>query len=117
MRSPRADRLLVEDRPESLGRIARYTDGMQKEAFLSDRKTIDAVVRNLEIIGEAAARLTFDARQRQPGTEWQQIIGLRNRIVHEYFGVDTEIVWQIISHDLPQLSGELHQLLQTLPAN
>jgi uncharacterized protein with HEPN domain len=102
---------------ESLGRIARYTAGMQEETFLSDRKTIDAVIRNLEIIGEAAARLTFDARQRQPGTDWQQIIGLRNRIVHEYFGVDTEIVWQIISRDLPQLSEELQRLLETLPEN
>ena len=109
MRSPRADRLLVEDMLESLGRIARYTAGMQKETFLSDRKTIDAVVRNLEIIGEAAARLTVDIRQQlQPGTEWPQIVGLRNRIVHEYFGVDTEVVWQIISRDLPQLSEELH---------
>lgn len=117
MKSPRADRLLVEDMLESLGRIARYTAGMQKETFLSDRKTIDAVVRNLEIIGEAAARLTVDAKRRRPGTEWPLIIGLRNRIVHEYFGVDTEIVWQIISRDLPQLSGELHQLLESLPAN
>jgi uncharacterized protein with HEPN domain len=117
LRSLRADRLLVEDMLESLGRIARYTAGMQKETFLSDRKTIDAVVRNLEIIGEAAARLTVDARQRRPATEWLQIIGLRNRIVHEYFDVDTEIVWQIISRDLPQLSEELHQLLETLPAN
>ena len=116
MKSPRADRLLVEDMLESLARIARYTAGMQKAAFLSDSKTVDAVVRNLEIIGEAAARLTIDARQRRPETEWPLIIGLRNRIVHEYFGVDTEIVWQIISGDLPHLSGELHQLLESLPA-
>ncbi len=117
MKSPRTDRLLVEDMLESLGRIAAYTAGMPKEAFLSDRKTIDAVVRNLEIIGEAAARLTIDAKQRRPRTEWPQIIGLRNRIVHEYFGVDTEIVWQIISRDLLQLGTELHQLLESLPAN
>jgi uncharacterized protein with HEPN domain len=61
--------------------------------------------------------LTVDARQRRPGTEWPLIIGLRNRIVHEYFGVDTEIVWQIISRDLLQLGEELHQLLESLPAN
>ena len=101
---------------ESLGRIAESTAGMQKKAFLSDRKTIDAVVRNLEIVGEAAARLTVDARQR-PRTDWPQIIGLRNRIVHEYFGVDTEIVWQIISHDLIQLREELRQLLEALPTD
>ena len=63
MKSPRADRLLVEDMLESLGRIARYTAGMQKGTFLSDRKTIDAVVRNLEIIGEAAASISASTQK------------------------------------------------------
>jgi uncharacterized protein with HEPN domain len=67
---------------ESIDRIAGYSVGMQKQVFLSDRKTIDAVVRNLEIIGEAAARLTDDTKRRRSSIEWPQIIGLRNRIVH-----------------------------------
>jgi len=58
--------------------------GCRREEFLSDQKTIDAVVRNLEIVGEAAARLSFDAREQGAGAEWSKIIGLRNRIVHEY---------------------------------
>jgi uncharacterized protein with HEPN domain len=101
---------------ESLRRISDYIEGMRKEAFLADQKTIDAVVRNLEIVGEAAARLSHEAKQHGPTIEWSQIIGLRNRIVHEYFGVDTEIVWQIGRHDLPLLGERLRRLLDDLPS-
>jgi uncharacterized protein with HEPN domain len=90
---------------ESMGRIAGYTAGLGREEFLSDRKTIDAVVRNLEVVGEAASRLTDAARGRRGDIEWPLIVGLRNRIVHEYFGIDTEIVWEIISHDLSALGN------------
>ena len=115
MKSHRTDRLLVGDMVSSLFRISKYIEGMPREAFLSDQKTIDAVVRNLEILGEAAARLSLDARRQGSSVEWSQIIGLRNRIVHEYFGVDKEIVWEIISRDLPQLSESLDRLLGILP--
>jgi uncharacterized protein with HEPN domain len=92
LKSRRADRILLEDILDSIDRIVGYISGMDKEVFLSDRKTIDAVVRNLEILGEAACRLTDDTKQRGSNIEWPQIIGLRNRIVHEYFGIDSEIV-------------------------
>lgn len=111
MKSHRADTLLLEDMIESIERISSYSAGMDREAFLSDRKTIDAVVRNLEIIGEASARLTDESKKLNSDIEWPQIIGLRNRIVHEYFGVDAEIVWAIITHDLPKLRINLHSLL------
>ena len=117
MRSPRADRLLVEDMLESMGRIAGYTAGMGREEFLSDRKTIDAVVRNLEVVGEAASRLTDAARNRRSDIEWPLIIALRNRIVHEYFGIDSEIVWEIIAHDLPALTPTLTTFLAQLPGD
>jgi uncharacterized protein with HEPN domain len=77
---------------EAIGRIAQYTSGIPREGFLADRMKIDAVVRNLEIIGEAALHMSEETRKRTPDIEWRQIIGLRNRIVHEYFGVDTAIV-------------------------
>ena len=101
---------------ESLRRIAEYIEGMRKETFLKDQKTIDAVVRNLEIVGEAATRLSLEAKEHGPAIEWSQIIGLRNRIVHEYFGVDTEIVWEVVRHDLPQLGESLRRLLDGLPS-
>jgi uncharacterized protein with HEPN domain len=108
--------LLLEDMVDSVEWIASYSAGMDREAFLTDRKTIDAIVRNLEIIGEAAARLTDESRKRTSAIEWRQIIGLRNRIVHEYFGVDAEIVWEIVTHDLPRLKIELRSLM-SMPAD
>lgn len=98
-------------------RIAGYTEGMAREAFLMDRKTVDAVVRNLEIVGEAASRLSDVARNRQSGIEWPQVIGLRNRIVHEYFGIDLEIVWEVVTRDLPGLERALTSLLAGFPGN
>ena len=114
MRSPRTDRLLIEDMRDAIDRIAAYTEGMEKAAFLSDRKTVDAVVRNLEVVGVAANRLTAGTRDRRSDIEWPQIIGLRNRVVHEYFGVDTEIVWEIINKNLPGFKHELQSLLTLL---
>ncbi len=99
--------LLVEDILAAIGKIEGYTRGITRDAFLADDKTIDAVVRNLEIIGEAARRMPSEFVTAYPGVPWQQIAGLRNRVVHEYFGLDLEIVWQIIERDLPQLKGRL----------
>ena len=100
-----------------MGRIAGHTSGMGRDEFLSDRKTIDAVVRNPEVVGEAASRLTDAARERPGDIEWPLIVGLRNRIVHEYFGIDSEIVWEIITHDLPALIGALTSFLAQLPGD
>jgi uncharacterized protein with HEPN domain len=83
---------------------------MSFETFAADRKSIDAVVRNLEIIGEAANRLPDEFKESQSGIEWHKIVGLRNRVVHEYFGIDLEIIWQIISHDLPSLRRDLQHI-------
>jgi uncharacterized protein with HEPN domain len=93
--------LLLEDVVSAIGKIERYTDGLGREAFLADEKTIDAVVRNLEIIGEAARTVPDDFAAAHPGVPWQRIAGLRNRIVHDYFGLDLEIIWQILQVDLP----------------
>jgi uncharacterized protein with HEPN domain len=101
----------------AISRIAEYTIGLTREGFLADRLRIDAVVRNLEIIGEAARRMTEDTRNRAPDIEWRQIIGLRNRVVREYFCVDTEIAWQIVSHDLTPLRLRLTSTLPLLPSD
>jgi uncharacterized protein with HEPN domain len=100
---------------EAIGRIAQYTSGLTREGFLADRMRIDAVVRTLSIVGEAAQRMSEETRKRMPDIGWRQIIGLRNRIVHEYFGVDTAIVWEIIAHDLPSLGLRLTSVLPVLP--
>jgi uncharacterized protein with HEPN domain len=99
--------LLLEDIVAAIGKIERYTAGLGREAFLADEKTIDAVVRNLEIIGEAARTVPDHFAATHPGVPWVRIAGLRNRIVHDYFGLDLEIIWQILQADLPQLKSQL----------
>lgn len=92
--------LLLEDMLESIQKIFKYTKGMSYDEFLEDDKTIDAVVRNFEIIGEAANKIEEDFKTLNPELEWNKLRGFRNRIVHEYFGIDIEIVWTIIQEDL-----------------
>ncbi len=99
--SSRSVNFLIEDILGAADKTKRYTAQMTLDSFLQDEKTADAVVRNLEIIGEAANRLPADFKDKHTDIEWQKIVGLRNRIVHEYFGVDLRLIWQIITHDIP----------------
>ena len=112
--SKRSLGLLVEDIWESIEKIERYTEGLTQEVFQGDEKTTDAVVRNLEIIGEAAARLPGDFTDQHSEIEWIKIIGLRNRIVHEYFGVDLQIIWQILRKDIPAFKASLKNIRSQL---
>ena len=102
--------LLLEDMLESALKIKRYTQDMSFEDFLKDDKTIDAVVRNFEIIGEAANRVDDGFKSQNVHIEWKRIRGFRNRIVHDYFGIDYEIVWSIIENDLSRLIEQLRSL-------
>ena len=95
--------LLLDDMLQSAQKIKRYTKDFDFDSFIADDKTMDAVVRNFEIIGEAANRINSDFRVRNPEIEWNRIRGFRNRIVHEYFGVDYEIVWDIIETYLDEM--------------
>lgn len=98
--SKREVKLLLEDILESLNKISRYTDGISFDAFCNDDKTVDAVIRNFEIIGEAANRIPEEIKIDNPEIPWRSLTGLRNRIIHEYFGVDLEIIWDIIENDI-----------------
>jgi len=99
--------LLIADIIESIEKIERYIAGLDQAAFLRDEKTVDSVVRNLEIIGEAANRIPESFTARHPEIEWRRIVGLRNRIVHDYFGLDLELVWEILQHELPALKEKI----------
>jgi len=103
--------LLLEDMVAAIQKINRYIIGMSVDAFKADEKTIDAVVRNLEIIGEAVRQLPPAFKQTHDSVPWDQIAGLRNRIVHDYFGLDLEMIWFIITSDLPALKGKVSHLL------
>src|SRR4030042_5121271 len=97
--SKRPVNLLLDDICEAMEKVVRYTTGMSLAVFAHDEKTVDAVVRNLEIIGEAANRLPDEFKDEHSEIEWYKVVGLRNRIVHEYFGIDLEIIWQILHRD------------------
>lgn len=84
---------------------------MTFEEFSRDEKTIDAVVRNFEIIREAANRVEEEIKEQFPTVEWRRIIGLRNRIVHEYFGIDLHIIWMIIVENLEVFETEIAQII------
>jgi uncharacterized protein with HEPN domain len=101
--SRRATPLLIEDIWEAIEKIERYVSGLDHAAFIKDDKTVDSVVRNLEIIGEAAKRIPENIRAQYSGIEWRRIIGLRNRIVHDYFSIDVEIVWEIVKEGFAYL--------------
>jgi uncharacterized protein with HEPN domain len=101
---------LLDEMLTAIAKIERYIAGLDQAAFVADDKTADAVVRNLEIIGEAAARLPAELLAEAPAVPWRRVVGLRNRIVHEYFGVDLEIVWNILTTSIPALRDELMRL-------
>ena len=109
--SKRSSDLLLLDMKEAAEKILKYTQSLSFEDFLADDKTIDAVVRNFEIIGEASLRIDEDFRYENPQIEWKKLRGFRNRIVHDYFGIDYEIVWSILTQDLEELVFQLDQLL------
>jgi uncharacterized protein with HEPN domain len=104
--------LLIDDMLQSSHKIKKYTRNLTYEEFISNDMTIDAVVRNFEIIGEAANRIDQDFRDNNPEIEWNRIRGFRNRIIHEYFGIDYEIVWSIIDSYLDELIDWLEVIIK-----
>jgi len=109
--SKRPIELLLSDMRQAIDRIEQYIEDLSFDGFSDDRKSVDAVVRNLEIIGEAAKRLPEDFKEKHSGIEWHKVVGLRHRIVHEYFGIDLEIIWQILQRDLPELKQKIQQII------
>jgi uncharacterized protein with HEPN domain len=113
MSKPNRDwKLLILDILESINKIERYTEGMDYELFEKAEQTKDAVVRNLEIIGEASSKILKDIQQRYNHIPWGKIIAMRNRMIHGYFTIDYRIVWKIIKEDLPELKEQLEQILK-----
>jgi uncharacterized protein with HEPN domain len=109
--SKRQPELLVGDIIDSGNKILQYTLNLTFAEFTNDSKTIDAVIRNFEIIGEAANRLPDEFKGNHPQIDWHRIRGFRNRIVHDYFGIDYNIVWTIKESYLPTLLDNLRLLI------
>ena len=111
---PRDSRMRVEDMLDAIAKIMRYTDGMTSDEFGSDEKTVDAVARNLEVIGEAARHISNDVKERENQIPWVEISGMRNFLIHQYADVSLPTVWETIHQDLPPLVPMLQSLLLTM---
>jgi len=108
---PRDYRIYLEDMREAGEKIMRYAEGLSFETFSADEKTVDAVVRNLEILGEAAKQVPDFVRSAHPQADWYRIAGLRDILIHQYFGIDLAIIWDVIQNKLPSLLQEIDHIL------
>ena len=112
--SKRTPRLLLEDIQESAEKILEYTKEMSFDEFSRDIKTIDAVIRNFEILGEATNLIPDEIKDKYPEIGWHRIRGFRNRVVHDYFGVDLQIVWKITFDQIPRLIIDVAKIIEAL---
>ncbi len=110
MKDDRAYLLHIRD---AIGAIASYTIGGRAE-FFADRKTQDAVLRNPEIIGEAVKQLSGGLTGAHPDLPWRQIAGMRDKLVHDYFGVDLDLVWQVVEQQLVSLGARVETMLREI---
>ena len=113
--SNRTDKDFLYDIQESIRRIKTYTHEMTYKEFLADTRTQDAVIRNLEIIGEATKKLSVELRNRYSSVPWKEIAGTRDRLIHHYFGVDIEVVWKISVAELSDLTLQIAKILRSAP--
>jgi|SRR3989338_394686 len=112
MSKKRRDKDFLGDIKEAMELIASYTKGLTYKKFLIDRKTQDAVVRNLEVIGEATNNITADFKASHPEVPWKALAGLRDKLIHFYFGIDYKIVWSIAKKELPKLCKKVKNILK-----
>jgi len=107
--------LSLEDITEAIERISDYIGDYSKEEFQKDQKTIDAVVRNIEIIGEAVSNIPKEFREKYPHIPWKKIVGVRNIVIHKYFGVDTNTLWIIINEQLSEFKLQISMITSDEP--
>lgn len=104
----------ARDMAEALRDIRDFVWGYTLERFVRDKKTVCAVIRGLEVLGEAAGKIPAPVRAGFPEIPWTEMVGMRNRLIHEYFGVDLEIIWQTVCDDLPPLDAAVDRLVTAL---
>jgi uncharacterized protein with HEPN domain len=106
------DRIRVQHILDEAGEACKYAKGISFDEFVEDGKTVRAVMRSIEVMGEAASKVSIEFRKEHPDVPWQKIIGMRNRLIHVYFDIDYSIVWQTVKENLPPLIEQLQSILK-----
>jgi len=107
----------IDDILNSVEEIEEFIYGMDYDTFSSDRKTENAVIRSLEVMGEAAAKIPDTIREKYPDIPWKRMVGMRNKLIHNYFGVDSDIVWAVSTEEIPPLKVHIKRLLDDMEAD
>jgi uncharacterized protein with HEPN domain len=102
----------LQDIYDSVNEVATFIEGLAYEDFLKDKKTINAVIRSIEVIGEATKQLPKAIRDKNPSIPWKKMSGMRDKVIHEYFGVDIKTVWKTARKQIPALRGKIFALLK-----
>jgi uncharacterized protein with HEPN domain len=110
----RDSRLYLDDILDAVEKIENYVEGLTFEQFSEDSKTVDAIVRNFEIIGEATKRIPSETKDKYPQIPWKMMAGTRDKLIHEYFGVNMQVLWKAVKEDIPPLKRSIKQLLQKI---
>lgn len=103
--------IYLKDIVQSCEKILRFTQGLTQADLIREEKTYDAVVRNLEIVGEAAKHISDELRKQLPSIEWRKVAGLRDMLAHAYFGIDNDILWDVVQNKVPQLAKAINEFL------
>ena len=98
----------------SIQEIEEFVEGMDFEEFVKDRKTINAVIRGLEVMGEAVKKIPLEIREKYQEIPWKYIAAMRDKLIHEYHGVDLEIVWEVVEKEIPSLKPKFEKILEEL---
>ncbi len=109
---PRDYRVSLKDVLEAIATVSEFIGSINREEFQGDKKTLHAVVRNLEVIGEAIKNVPSEVRDQHPQVPWERIAGLRDILIHHYFGIDADIVWDIVANKLPELKQQIQAILR-----
>ncbi len=110
----RDSRLYLDDIIDAIEKIENYVNGLTFEDFSQDSKTVDAIVRNFEIIGEATKRIPAETKEKHSRIPWKMMAGTRDKLIHEYFGVNPQVLWKAVKEDIPPLKRSVKQLLQKM---
>lgn len=106
--------MFIRDIWDSINKIEQFVEGLSFEDFVNDDKTVSAVIRKLEIIGEATKNIPSSTKQKYPQLNWRGMAGMRDKLIHNYFGVDFEILWKVIKEDIPNIKPLVKQILDDL---